>query len=95
MDKQRIEVVWHDAADQPDTWVSPEDVEQFGDNVLVVTSIGYEIKRTKLYLTLVGDLTSEGDSGRVCKIPIGMIQSTKELTYETPLFPPPDSEPLA
>ena len=79
MDKPLIVVVWHDAADQSDTWVSPEEVDKFGEKVLEITSVGWEVKRTKLYLTLAGDYTSDGDSGRVCKIPIGMVQSIKEL----------------
>lgn len=74
-----LKVKWHDAADKDGTWVTQEEAEQFGEGLIEIETLGYVVKRTKLYLTLAGDKANDGDYSRVCKIPIGMIQSEEEL----------------
>ena len=74
-----IVVTWHDAEDVHDTWSDAKEIEAFGDSIMEVTSVGWEVKRTKLYLTIAADYTPDGTFGRVTKIPIGMVQNIKEL----------------
>lgn len=75
-----IKVTWWDAQDHPDKWVDVEDAEKFGDLDCQIVSIGFEVRKTAKYLTLAGDWDDvDKDYGRVCKIPVGMIQSIEEL----------------
>ncbi len=75
-----VVVKWHDAEDGHDTWMDGKDIEEFGDKLLEVTSIGYEVKRTKLYVTLAADSAADGSYGRVCKIPLAMVLSTEIIS---------------
>lgn len=75
----RVEVTWADAQDHDETWTSLEDVEEFAESSMIVTSLGWEVKRTKLYITIAADYTPDGTFGRVCKIPMGMVQKIEQL----------------
>lgn len=68
-------IKWHDAEDVHETWSDAADIEKFGEAVVEVTSVGWEVKRTKLYLTIAADKTPDGTYGRVTKIPVNMIIS--------------------
>ena len=79
-----VRVIWRDAADERETWMRAEDIDEAG---VEVRSVGYLVRVTKMYLTLAADVhepapTSEGGVatfGRVTRIPPGMVQSIKEL----------------
>ena len=75
-----IKVIWHDAADRKETWSDAEDIEEFGDELVEVISVGWEVKRTKQYLTIAGDKANDGSYGRVCKVPLGMVLSVEILS---------------
>ena len=75
-----VRVVWHDAEDGHETWLNAKEIEEFGNKLVEVTSIGYEVKRTKQYITLAADWAADGDYGRVCKIPLSMVQSIESLS---------------
>lgn len=79
-----VRVTWLDAAD-PDQggWHTEDQMDQFGEEAVLIESVGWERSNTKLYLTLVGDRTPNGDGtftyGRPTKIPHGMIQTVTEI----------------
>ena len=75
-----IKVVWHDAEDGHETWLDDKEIEAFGDKVVEVTSIGWEVKRTKQYVTIAADSVDDGTYGRVCKIPISLVQSIEDIS---------------
>jgi len=75
-----VRIVWHDAEDGHETWLNDKEVGEFGDTETVVTSVGWELKRTKAYVTIAADYVNDGDYGRVCKIPLAMVLSTQELS---------------
>ena len=78
-------VRWLDAADPDEmkTWYTEEEVDKFGGEEVLITSVGWVRSDTKLYLTIVGDHTPNGDGtftyGRPTKIPHSMIQFIAEL----------------
>ncbi len=76
----QVVVVWLDAEDGHETWMDGKEIEEFGNKTVEVTSIGWEVKRTKQYVTLAADSAADGSYGRVCKIPIAMVQSIEELS---------------
>ena len=72
-------VTWHDAADEKQTWMR---VEEIDEAVVEVTSVGYLVRHTKLYCTLAGDRHTAGEDavyGRVTRIPTAMVQKIVEL----------------
>lgn len=80
-DKRFVRVVWHDAADLSDkTWVSPEDVAQFSNELCEVISWGWLVSTSKTYLTLAADYIADTETyGRVTKIPKGMVAKVEEF----------------
>lgn len=79
-----VKVTWHDAADEEKTWLKESEIDAFGDEPVEVVSIGWLLRKTPKYVTLAGDRIEEGTEevtwGRVCKIPLGMVQSIEDLT---------------
>lgn len=76
-----VKVIWWDAEDARDTWVSPEDAEAYAESPCEIISWGYLVKRTKAYTVLAADLatssvTATPNYGRVTKIPTAWIRST-------------------
>lgn len=85
MDLRLVKVTWIDASD-PDlqtSWYSDDQLEEFGEAPVEVTSVGYVRSNTKLYLTIVADFIPNGDGsytwGRPTKIPHGMITKVEDL----------------
>lgn len=78
-----VKVIWHDAEDGHETWMDSKEIETFGEKTVEVTSIGWEVKRTKLYVTIAADNAHDGTFGRVCKIPLNMVQSIENLSLES------------
>jgi hypothetical protein len=74
-----VKVRWVDAEDHPDTWVSPEEVEEFGGKDCAMESVGWLVKETKKYLTLGSDRAEDGYFGCVRKIATGMILSIEDI----------------
>jgi hypothetical protein len=82
MDKQLVKLVWHDASD-PDAssgpWYSDEDIDDFGKEIVEVTSVGWLKSQTDKYITLVADYFVEPDEsvtwGRPTKVPTKMVVS--------------------
>ena len=74
-----VVVRWHDAQDGHETWMDGKEIEEFGEKTVEVTSIGWEVKRTKLYVTIAADSAADGDYGRVCKVPLSMVLSIDQL----------------
>lgn len=74
-----VKVIWHDAEDGHDTWMDGNEIEEFGNKPVEVTSYGIEVKRTKQYVTLAADSAADGDYGRVCKIPLAMVLSCEDI----------------
>ncbi len=84
MDKKLVKLVWHDAADPPGgPWYTDKDVDDFGEQVVAVTSIGWVKSQTEKYVTLVADyyVDEEGTItwGRPTKVPAKMVISMVEL----------------
>lgn len=81
-DKQFVRVKWHDAQDDGRTWVPAEEIQPFTEAVCEVTSWGWLVGSTKLYVTLAADYITDGVYGRVTKIPRKMIVSIDEFRQE-------------
>lgn len=85
MDKKLVIVQWRDAADPDESkvWYTEEELDKFGDEDVIITSVGWVKSNTKLYITLVADTTPMDDGthtyGRPTKIPHGMVVGIKEL----------------
>ena len=69
-------VVWHDAVSDTVGWKKLEHLKR--QQPATVRSVGYEIKRTKRYLTLAASLVDDECDGDVT-IPLGMILREQEL----------------
>ena len=80
MDKPLIKVTWHDAEDGHETWMDGKEIEEFGNKTVEVISIGWEVKRTKQYVTLAADSAADGSYGRVCKIHLSMVLAIESLS---------------
>ncbi len=89
MDKRLVRVTWIDASDPDEKrgWLTEEDVEEFGETAVEVSSVGWLKSETKLYITLVADYIPNGDGtftwGRATKIPRGMVTKTEDLCPQT------------
>lgn len=83
--KPFVKVVWLDASDPQgdESWYREAEAEAFGEELMEVTSFGYLVSKTALYVTLAADLITKGTKlttyGRLTKIPRGMIQLIEEL----------------
>ena len=74
-----VMVVWHDAADEKQTCMRDEEIDEA---VVEVISVGYLVRRTPLYWTIAGDRHMAGEEavyGRVTRIPRPMVQKVTEL----------------
>lgn len=75
-----VKVVWNDSADENQTWMHAEEIDEKPHQVI---SAGYLVRRTKLFYTLAGDMhpVENGDHafGRVTRIATGMVVSAQEL----------------
>lgn len=79
-EKKFVRVRWHDAADLEKTWVQPEDIAQFTNELCEVISWGWLVSASKKYVTLAADYIADTDTyGRVTKIPKGMIAQVEEF----------------
>lgn len=71
-------VFWTDAEDFKETWASKDEVDDFSKSICLVESIGFIIKKTDKYITLVRDIIKDekgGDTyGGVTKIPRKMVK---------------------
>ena len=65
-----VRVVWHDASDEPETWIKSSELSE---DPVEVCSVGFLVRETALYVTLAGDW-SDPTWGRVTRIPRGMVQ---------------------
>lgn len=74
-----VKVIWWDAADPANgPWHTPQELDAFADQKVEVHSYGLLYKKTKAYVTLIGDLIITGEagiSGRPTKIPLKMVKS--------------------
>lgn len=80
MKPQRI--LWEDAEDHEGTWASKDEVEDFSKAICLVESIGFIIKKTPKYVTLVRDIIKDkaGDTyGGLTKIPTKTIRKIEPL----------------
>ena len=79
-DKRLVRVVWHDAADEKETWLKDAEIDE---ESIVIETVGYVVRDTAKYLTLAGDLCEERDGsatwGRVTRVPKGMVQKVSTL----------------
>jgi hypothetical protein len=74
-----VEVVWHDAHDQSETWMLISDID--GDPY-VVRSVGYMLDGRKAgHVVIAQSMGSEaeGTVDNVLAIPLGMVQSMREF----------------
>jgi len=76
--KTFVKVKWLDAQDNGQAWVPEEEIPAFTEAVCEVTSWGWLVGATKLYVTLAADHIADGTYGRVTKIPRKMIVSIDE-----------------
>lgn len=79
-----VRVLWWDAEDAGDTWVSRDDAEAYANHPCEVVSWGYLVKRTNAYTVLAADIATASMSGvqsygRVTKIPTAWIRSMKAV----------------
>lgn len=70
-------VHWHDAVSAHSGWKSEEDVKK--QEPAIVRSVGWEMKRTKRFLTIAASLV-DGDCDGDVTIPLGMIFREQEIT---------------
>jgi hypothetical protein len=81
-EKAFVKVTWHDARDDDRTWVDEKEIQPFNDAVCEVTSWGYLVAQSKLYVTLAADYMKDGVYGRVTKVPRKMIVTIEEFKTE-------------
>lgn len=67
---------WHDAVSDDSGWKAISEVEK--QQPAVVRSVGWEIRRTKRYVTLAASIVDEDCDGDIT-IPAGMIIREVEL----------------
>lgn len=90
MEKPLVKITWLDASDPDEKrgWLSEEEVDEFGEQSVEVTSVGWIKSQTKLYITLVADYIPHGDGqftwGRATKVPVGMVTRIEELDARQP-----------
>jgi len=77
-DKTFVKVKWLDAQDDGRTWVPVDDIKAFTEASCEVTSWGWLVGSTKLYVTLAADYIQGDVYGRITKIPRRMITSIDE-----------------
>ena len=71
---------WRDAEQHKEAWVSEEDTAQFAQEDCFAVSIGWEVKRTKAYLTIASDQDETNKNwGCLRKIPTKTIVSEQEI----------------
>lgn len=81
-DKRFVKVKWNDAQDNGQTWVPPEEIAKFTEELCEVISWGYLVGATKKYVTLAADSIVDGPYGRVTKIPVPMIITIEDFKDE-------------
>lgn len=75
-----VVITWNDTQEHGEKWVGVADVDEWSEKDCKIISIGFLVKETKRYLTIVGDFDSDdADYGRVQKIPVGCVVEIKEL----------------
>jgi len=76
-------ITWNDTADHDSSWVDVADVDKWSEKSCTITSIGFLIKSTSKYHTIVGDWDADNTNfGRVTKIPVACVVSIEELCSE-------------
>lgn len=82
MNKKLVMVVWNDAQDHGSQWVGADDAETFANSECTIMSVGFIVRKTDKYITIAGDYDEiDNDYGRVTKIPTGMVESIKDITF--------------
>lgn len=79
--RKLVRIVWHDAADEAETWMKDAEIDEEAHEVV---SVGYVVRATPKYWTLAGDIIEGEDPtdptwGRVTRIPCGMVQRVDVL----------------
>lgn len=70
-------ITWHDAGSNEDDLSWSDDPGEDGD--IVIKTVGWVVKETVKYITVAMDLADDGQTHTRSRIPVGMIQSRKEL----------------
>lgn len=74
-----VEVIWNDAASNPNTWVSLEEI----DGHEQVRSVGFLVKDVEGFIALAGSVSNEDVDdetvGNTLSIPRGMVVSMRTL----------------
>jgi len=73
MGNKPITVYWRDVLDSKEAWMSRKQAELFGKEYFICKSVGWIVYEDNRYIVLAADITSDGDYGRVKKIPVGTI----------------------
>jgi len=76
-----VRIVWYDAQDARDTWVSitSEETIKWMDELALVVSYGYLIKKTKNYYIIAADLCDDMTVGRMTKIPCPWVKKIQTV----------------
>ena len=91
MDKPLVRMVWNDACDSHDPWISERELDEFASTPALVESVGYLIKKTKTHITIAGDwLDDQKLWGRCTKVPKKMVVSIEMIPFPSPVVPPTD-----
>ena len=72
-----VKVTWIDTASNQE-WKSAEATKKWGNEAMIIESIGFLIDKNKKHVVLSGMIASDGDSGIQQRIPRGCV---KKITY--------------
>lgn len=75
---QVLRVEWEDSANFAG-WLRPAEVEEFGKDPFIATSVGVEVFRDDKGLVLAGSTNKEGWHASVQRIPVPMIRKESVL----------------
>ena len=92
MNNPLVRIVWNDASDTLEPWVSEEGLKKFSLSTALVVSVGYLAHKNRSYITIAGDWQEDCKIwGRVTKIPRRMVVSIEEI-HETVVPAPTPAE---
>ncbi len=78
-----VEVIWNDAASNPNTWVGLDEISGHEQ----VRSVGFLVKQTDDFIALAGSVSNEDVDdetvGNTLSIPKGMVVSTRTIRQGT------------
>ena len=82
MNKPLVRIVWNDASDTLEPWVSEEELKKFSSSTALVVSVGYLAHKNRSYITIAGDWQEDCKIwGRVTKIPKKMVVSIEDIPF--------------